>query len=72
MITITDDVKAFKAELDAVIKEEETARKEMSALAASGCNDSELLNLKIKQFTAAHNKKMDIIEKQNFHKATQS
>ncbi len=73
MITITDDVKACVAELSAAVEEEEKAIKVLSELAASGCKDNELLNSKIKEMTAAHNRKMDLMErKESFHKANQS
>lgn len=62
MITITDDVKAFKTELDAAKNEEERAIKALHDLAASGCQDNDLLNLKIKEMVEAHNKKMDLME----------
>jgi hypothetical protein len=70
MITITDDVKACAAELTTAIEEEEKAIKALSEFASSGCKDNELLNLKIEEMTAAHNKKMDLIErKEAFYKA---
>lgn len=73
MIIATDDVKACVAELSAAIEEEEKAIKTLSELAASGCKDNELLNCKIKEMTAAHNRKMDLIGKQeSSHKSSQN
>jgi hypothetical protein len=70
MITITNDVKACADELSAAIEAEEQAIKTLSELAASGCKDNELLNSKIKEMTAAHNMKMDLMERKEIFYGT--